>query len=869
MYMCACITDTCINFVVYAMKSFSVLLVLLFASSWSRVLSHEALSGTSSINNSVNLGGLFAVHPDRGNGLCGKIRTSSFVNTQAMIYAVQTINADPNLLPGVSLTYDLRDTCGISNIALEETIDFMAEHGSPPVGGISGLVGPTQSDVSISVASLLRIFRVPQISYASTATVLSDRTRFEYFFRTIPPDRLQARAMASLIAHFNWSYIIGIHSDNSYGRGGLDALAEELSLRNESQICMVTDSDLAIPSHPSDEDFDRALRFVEQKWVQNATVVVFFGHQQKVRGLIDTIRRSDSSSFDNMTWIASDAWAANMPMEYHDDLRGLLGVTPRTNYVERFVEYYESVTPANHSGNPWFEKFWEREFNCSLGPAPESDKNPCGDSATRRLTYDNSTAGSTSDYVIDAVYAFAHALHNLIALFCPENSTGLCDEIMFEAFSQRVVDGDMLRDQLYNISFASPTSNRVCFDRTGNQQGFYDIVNLGRDGIKEIGTWSAENDLEITGDVEWRNGARDVPMSACSLPCGSGEERVPMSEHGLCCWTCQPCAGEDAISAGLACRDCSLGTSPNARRDACVDNPVRHLTWSNPWAMVILALTSLGLVTTAFVVVIFVVYNKHSIVKAASRELSAILLTGITFCYILPFFFIARPSPFTCTVRRFGISFCFSLCFSPLLMKTNRIYRVFHQAPRTPSCAGPKSQVFFTIILISVQVVISSVWLIVERPNVIYIHKSRVTELACGGSPYAFLPVSLLYNLLLLVLSTLYAFLARKIPERFNETKFITVTLYSICIIWLGIIPIYFATVKLGTIFQTGTLVFAVLLSASTTLLCLFVPKVVLVFVELRTPVKKKGFSRSPATTSFMVSNEDVSGFVEGFRRLD
>lgn len=54
--------------------------------------------------------------------------------------------------------------------------------------------------------------------------------------------------------------------------------------------------------------------------------------------------------------------------------------------------------------------------------------------------------------------------------------------------------------------------------------------------------------------------------------------------------------------------------------------------------------------------------------------------------------------------------------------------------------------------------------------------------------------MSLGFNMLLIVLCTVYAFKTRKIPENFNETKYIGFTMYATCIIWLAFVPIYFAT---------------------------------------------------------------------------
>lgn len=50
------------------------------------------------------------------------------------------------------------------------------------------------------------------------------------------------------------------------------------------------------------------------------------------------------------------------------------------------------------------------------------------------------------------------------------------------------------------------------------------------------------------------------------------------------------------------------------------------------------------------------------------------------------------------------------------------------------------------------------------------------------------------YNMLLISVCTYYAIKTRKVPENFNEAKFIGFTMYTTCIIWLAFIPIYFGT---------------------------------------------------------------------------
>lgn len=62
------------------------------------------------------------------------------------------------------------------------------------------------------------IFVFPQISYLASCPCLSDRTKFPNFFRTIPSDIYQARAMARLAIRFHWTWMGAVVVNNDYGR---------------------------------------------------------------------------------------------------------------------------------------------------------------------------------------------------------------------------------------------------------------------------------------------------------------------------------------------------------------------------------------------------------------------------------------------------------------------------------------------------------------------------------------------------------------------------------------------------------------------------------------------------------------------------
>lgn len=69
-------------------------------------------------------------------------------------------------------------------------------------------------------------FKIPQISYASTAPELSDDRRYDFFSRVVPPDSFQAQAMVDIIRALGWTYVSTIASEGSYGEKGVEAFTQ-------------------------------------------------------------------------------------------------------------------------------------------------------------------------------------------------------------------------------------------------------------------------------------------------------------------------------------------------------------------------------------------------------------------------------------------------------------------------------------------------------------------------------------------------------------------------------------------------------------------------------------------------------------------
>ena len=437
-------------------------------------------------NKDFVLGGLFPIHSDTPGGTCGRpILDLGLELTEAMLFTLDLINSNDSILEGVSLGYDIRDSCYSENIGLDETIDLLIADNHPisiqtcqalndpaAINNISaptiGLIGAASSRISVPVASLLRLFDTLQISYASSSGLLSNRERYTYFYRTIPSDEFQARAMIDILLYFNWTYVSTIYSRNTYGEPGI---IEFRKLAAQNGICINIDEGI-------DGDYKPGYFENLSSKLLNSTakVVIVFTSQNEADMLLGNI--SVASSSKRFIWIASDGWsqAVGLVTKYNETAAGLFGVSPQTEHVDNFDSYFSNLTIENDVRNSWFPEVYSSEFMCELN---ETAKRRCDRNASFAQLH-HYVQANLAPLVIDATYTFAIALHQIIQENCDQQdftwyrNNGSCKGYDFN----NLVNGSTLLKSISKINQVSPiTGNLLAFDENGNVQGKYDIYN--------------------------------------------------------------------------------------------------------------------------------------------------------------------------------------------------------------------------------------------------------------------------------------------------------------------------------------------------------------------------------------------------------
>ncbi|XP_041859914.1 metabotropic glutamate receptor 7-like [Melanotaenia boesemani] len=823
----------------------------------------------------LTLGGLFPVHSRGIDGTpCGDLKKENGIQRlEAMMYALDQINQDDQLLPNITLGARVLDTCSRDTYALEQSLTFVqalitkdtsdvrCTNGEPPVfvkpEKVVGVIGASASSVSIMVANILRLFQIPQISYASTAPELSDDRRYDFFSRVVPPDSFQAQAMVDIIRALGWTYVSTIASEGSYGEKGVEAFTQ-LS-KEAGGICIA--QSLKIPHNPKLEDYDKIIQQLLETFSSRA--VIIFASEEDIRGVLNATKRANKVG--NFVWIGSDSWGSkSSPIHQLEDVAvGAVTILPKRSSIRGFDEYFTALTLENNRRNVWFAEFWEENFDCRLLSASKREDSSRKCTGQERIGIDSKYEQEGKvQFVIDAVYAMAHALHNMHRDLCADHP-GVCPQM-------EAADGKTLLKYIRNTSFNGSANTSVVFNKNGDAPGRYDLfqfqmTNSSTPEYKVVGQWVENLQLRLE-ELQWPDGGQEVPTSVCSLPCKTGERKKKVK--GMpCCWHCELCDGYQYQYDETSCRLCAYNMRPNSNRTACQPIPIIKLEWHSPWAIIPVFLAMLGIIATIFVMATFVRYNDTPIVRASGRELSYVLLTGIFLCYIITFLMIAKPDVGVCAFRRIFLGLGMCISYAALLTKTNRIYRIFEQGKQTvtaPRFISPTSQIAITSSLICVQLLGVLVWFAVDPPNTIIDYDEQKTinpmlargVLKCDITDLQII-CSLGYSILLMVTCTIYAIKTRDVPEDFNEAKPIGFTMYTTCIVWLAFIPIFFGTAQSAEklYIQTTTLTISMNLSASVALGMLYMPKVYIIIFHPELNVQKRKRSFKAVVTAATMSS--------------
>ena len=663
----------------------------------------------------VSIGAILSIHSHKNLFKCTDyIQDARKVqNVEALNFAVQEINNRTDLLPNIKLGFDILDDCQSPSLAIARAMQFIPrdmrlkyDDTKEAINGsdfdhdtsfydVVGVIGAYTSTLSIEISKLLNLFKLPQISHTATSDVLSDRNRFPYFFRMVPPDKFQASAITSLLHWFDWNHMAVVYSEGNYGHDGVK------ELRNTFQtikggICI--EEAIEINYGSTETDFIKLLQKLNAH--TSTKVVVAFLEIEDAFSLVNAVIRTNLVG--RFVWVGSDSFNMLM-MEERTNCNafpGSLFVHPYAETSETFRDHLAALNSygLTKSKNPWIHELIRNDQITNSTTHNSSDWLLVSDR-------DKLTPGFLDSFLIDSVYAFAYALQNVI-----DNN---CSSIQNTPDIFACVSQVGLYQELKQLRF-NGSIGEIGFNKFGYVKSKYAIQQCANKTdwkaahLVSVGFWDMTDSelLLFPEKMVWTR--NESPFSSCPRPCTEEIGTIYYFAKQTCCHECIPCKqNEIAVANATRCELCpELHWPDNARRSCLPIFPVFY-GLENTLSIALCVCAIAGVVVCMCVTATLVRYHEEHVIKCFSVELSGIILLGTLFTFGIAGSFLTHPNTVKCYINHVGFSLTFTIIYAPLLVKTNRIYRIFKAGRRTtrkPCLISTSSQVVIAISLIIGQV---------------------------------------------------------------------------------------------------------------------------------------------------------------------
>ncbi|XP_044132794.1 extracellular calcium-sensing receptor-like [Bufo gargarizans] len=453
---------------------------------------------------------------------------------------------------------------------------------------------------------------------------------------------------------------------------------------------------------------------------------------------------------------------------------------------------------------------------------------------------------SDSDYGLQGIYPIKEelvkagacvAFTEYIRLGLPDRNAPRVVETIKESTAVVVlVFAYELNYYIQKVRVTLTMGNEIYFDENGDPPDVYGIVNwqMNPDGTVvqvKIGSFSTSDKALILNSslIVWPTGEQQVPRSVCSKSCHLGFRKSAIQGQPSCCFECVPCLqGEISNQTdSFNCYKCPWDQWPNQEKSRCLPKPFEFLSYEEALGASLAACSLISSIVPLLILRLFVKNRKTPIVKASNYSLSCLLLVSLCLCFLCSLGFIGYPEHKKCLLRQASFGLVFSLSVGCILAKT--IMVVFAFMATRPGSSLRKWTTFrvsYSIIFIFclLQFILCVTWLSISPPFAQYNSNIRpeLIVVDCNeGSPIAFWTM-LGYLFLLATISFIVAFLARRLPDSFNEAQFITFSMLAFLSVWVSYIP---ASLSAQGKYTVAMEIFAILASSWALVLCMFFPK--------------------------------------------
>ncbi|XP_018096942.2 vomeronasal type-2 receptor 116 [Xenopus laevis] len=678
----------------------------------------------------------------------------------SLLFAIDDINKNPDLLPNITVGYQVYDSCMEPSLAIGNILQILSGPGEMvpnyscgDYGKVVAFIADRSIVTTLPIAQFLTSYGYSQISYGATDPVLNDRTLYPYHFSTGLNDDVQHIAIAELVERLGWTWVVILAPGDDRGE------RESKNLRNE------------INKHGACVDFIGTLT------------------EDRITN-IRTLTRIQTSTAEVVVLCG-----------------GLFHTQSLISLVETMIKDKTLVIPQT-----WLQLYSYMLFNGSLL------------------------------FFIENNLCYERSENNSYGLVVKEDI--LYKDLYF--YMLRCVTHDKEKDYLFQQVYGTVFNNCSSYETSvwphkPNYQVYRAATGLAHAEHLMLSSSGKSHHKDIHKYIH----RKQILKSQCSPNCPPGYRKVTRERAPPCCYDCARCS-EGEISNLTAdmenCLKCPIYKWPNIEKTMCIEKQTEFLSYEgDSLTLVFIVLSVVSILLVTVILGIFISFRDTPLVKANNCNLSFILLFSIKLSFLSVFLFLGRPSDITCILRQTSFGISFSIAMSSVLAKTIMVCIAFKATKPNSSWRNwLKIQLAHRIIVTCsfIQTLITVIWLTLSPP---FVELNLLSEpgkiiIQCNeGSVVAFYIV-LSYMGLLASGSFIVAFLARTLPDSFNEAKYITFSMLLFCSVWITMIPAYLSTKGK---YMVAVEIFAIISSSCGLLFCIFLPKCYIIIFKPKRNTKQ------------------------------
>uniref|UniRef100_A0A803TVU8 G-protein coupled receptors family 3 profile domain-containing protein n=1 Tax=Anolis carolinensis TaxID=28377 RepID=A0A803TVU8_ANOCA len=748
--------------------------------------------------------------------------TKFYQHALALAFAVHEINQDPQILINVTLGFHICDSYYDATMTYRSTLDllFKSHQFSPNYKcdkqrNLIAVIGGLGAATSSHMAKLLDFYKIPQVG--SDLEISLKTTHYSSFYSMVPKESHQNIGIVHLLQYFGWIWVGIFAVDNNSGQHFLQSLEP---LLHENGICAAYTKRL-----PYIARLDKMEEHIE------ICYIIIYGESLTIAALRFILTLG---GIENEKLYFKKVWIMTAQLDFMltgllrgwdlQIFHGAIAFAIHSEDTPNFGEFLKTINPHWNKGDRFIQVFWEQAFDCFFPESWEQTEVMGQCTGKEKLEdifkpqFEMSMTGHSY-----SVYNAVHSVARLLEFTLGHNTINLK-----YAFSKK------------NVSFNNSVGESISFEQRMATGDKFDIVNLEtlpnnsfqRRNVGKVDS-SAPQGEQFTIDenmLVWHPGLKQLPpLALCNERCRPGYQKKRKEGKPFCCYECSRCPdGEISNSTDMDdCFRCPEDHYPSNDRNMCIPKKTSFLSYGDPLGTSLAVIAASFAFITALVLGVFIKHKDTPLVKANNQNLTYILLASLMLCFLSSFLFLGEPREVTCLLRQSIFGLTFSVAISCILAKTTIVSLAFlatRPGSRMMKWVGNRLVHFIIFPCSLLQACICLLWLTYSPPYPDVDMKSITKEIIiqCNEGSVVMFYCVIGYIGLLAMASFIVAFQVRKLPDSFNEAKFITFSMLVFCSVWICFVPTYLSTKGKDMV---AVEIFSILFSSAALLGFIFAPK--------------------------------------------